>query len=155
MKKLLKIVFVLILFVLLWFACTVVSYRTHEKRVYSQINKEYSILTEECTPVILYLKSYKEKNGIYPDKIEPEILPHSKTFDKFEYGVTENKKGYWLEIYPRKRPIEYYYNDEYDSGFNYYIGTGYIDGFLDNTRYYEIDKTFHAITYDYLSMYKI
>ncbi len=130
-------------------------YITEEKRVYNQISREYSTLNKEYMPVILYLKTYKKLNGAYPKNIGAEILPDSKLFNKIEYLQSKNGSGYSLEIHPAKGPIEYYFNDEHDNGYNYYIGNGYYDGFLDNENYYKIDKTFHAVTYDNFSSHGV
>lgn len=155
MKKFSKIIFAIFLLIFFLSFCVRISYYIKEKKVYSQIDKEYSILTKEYLPVVLYLKNYKKQNGVYPEKISEQFLGHSKFFEKYEYESVENGKGYFVKIYPLRGPIEYYYSDESDNGWNYYVGSGYYDGFLDNENFYEIDKTFHAITYDYTSRHGI
>lgn len=125
--------------------------RVGEKQVREQIEEEYTTLNLEYQPVLDYLAKYKKENGIYPDKIDEKVIPNSKTFDEYKYNTNLDKKGYWLQVYPIKGPIEYYYNDENDKGYNYYKGNDYIDGAFDNERYYEIDEMWHAIKLDYFT----
>lgn len=56
-----------------------------------------------------------------------------------------------LEVYPKKGPIEYYYNDENDQGYNYYNGNGSIDSAFTNYDYYEINKNWHAMKCDLIT----
>lgn len=148
MKFFLKSLFILLLLFLFWVLFVRFSYLTQEKRIYKQVEKEYLVLNQEFMPVLLYLKNYKKLNKIYPKNIPNNIFFHSRIFKKTEYLQSKNGTGYSLEIYPLKGPIKYYFTDEHDNGYNYYIGNGYYDGFLDNEYYYKIDKIFHAVTYD-------
>ena len=58
-----------------------------ENVIREQIKNEYEILNQEYQPVLDYLDKYKKGNGVYPDKINEDILPKSDTFDKYEYHV--------------------------------------------------------------------
>ena len=119
-----------------------------DEDVKAQIDTEFATLNKEYQPVLDYLAMYKKKNGVYPDKIDAKVLPKSETFDKYVYHVASDKKGYWLEVYPINAPIEFYFNDEYDNGYEYYKGTGTIDSAFTNYNYYEIDKKWHAVHQD-------
>lgn len=119
--------------------------------VRTQIENEIQILEKEYQPVLNYLVEYKKANGIYPETIKPELIQKSDVFENYFYSVQKNKKGYWLEVYPKNGPIEYYYNDENDNGNNYYNGNGHIDSVLTNFDYYEIDKNWHAIKSDLMT----
>ncbi len=126
-----------------------------EKDVRAQINNEYSILNKEYKPVLDYLSQYKKQHGVYPKSIDEKIIPNSETFEMYKYNTSYDGKGYWLQVYPKNAPIEYYYNDENDNGYNYYNGDGYIDGFLDNDYYYKIDDTWHAIMLQHFTRHSI
>lgn len=115
-----------------------------EKDVRRQIAVEQETLNKEYQPVLDYLSDYKKKHGVYPANID-SVAPKSELFDKYEYHLTIDNKGYWLQVYTVNPPIEYYYNDESENGYNYYNGDGMIDGFLDNDYYYQIDDKWHAI----------
>lgn len=126
-----------------------------EKDVHHQISLEYPILNKEYQPVLDYLSQYKKEHGVYPKSIDEKLLPKSKTFEMYKYQTNYDGKGYWLQVYPKKGPIEYYYNDENDNGYNYYNGNGYIDGFLDNDYYYEINDKWHAIMLQHFTRHSI
>ena len=115
-----------------------------EKDVRKQIEAERATLNKEYQPVLDYLANYKKVHGVYPANID-SIAPKSELFDKYEYHLTKDDKGYWLQVYTVNAPIEYYYNDESENGYNYYQGDGVIDGALDNDYYYQIDDKWHAI----------
>ena len=143
--------YLLILFVFLAFPNDFVK----EKDVRAQISREYSTLNSEYQPVLNYLAKYKKDNGVYPEQIDEKILPKSKIFEMYKYHTNYDGKGYWLQVYPKKGPIEYYYNDENDNSYNYYKGNGHIDGFLDNDFYYEIDTKWHAVMLQHLTRHSI
>ena len=126
-----------------------------EKEVRVQINQEYSILNKEYQSVLDYLKNYKKEHGVYPDSLDEKIIPKSDCFDMYKYHTTYNGKGYWLQVYPKNGPIEYYYNDENDKNVNYYDGDGYIDGALDNDYFYKIDEKWHAIMLQHLTRHSL
>ena len=119
-----------------------------EKDVRKQIKAEREILNKEYQPVLDYLATYKKNNGVYPISID-SIAPKSELFDKYEYHLAKDKKGYWLQVYSINAPIEYYYNDEHDNGYNFYKGDGHIDGAIDNDYYYQIDDKWHAVMLQY------
>lgn len=121
-----------------------------EKDVRKQIKAEQEILYKEYQPVLDYLANYKKKYGVYPASID-NVAPKSKLFDKYEYNLTKDDKGYWLQVYTVNAPIEYYYNDEAENGYNYYEGDGYFDGFMDNEYYYQIDDKWHAIMFEHFT----
>ena len=73
-----------------------------EKQVRAQISKEYEILNKEYMPVLEYLAKYKQKYGEYPDKIDENILPNSKTFNSYEYHIHPDGRSYWLRVFPKK-----------------------------------------------------
>ena len=126
-----------------------------EKDVRAQISKEYPILNKEYKPVLDYLAQYKKQHGVYPELIDEKVIQKSETFEMYKYNTSYDGKGYWLQVYPKKAPIEYYYNDENDNGYNYYKGDGYIDGFLDNDYYYKIDDTWHAIMLQHFTRHSV
>ena len=117
-----------------------------DKQVYKQINKEQSVLYAEYQPVLKYLTDYKKEHGVYPQNIE-NVTPESKFFGKCEYNLFPKENGYILKVYPKKGVIKYYYNDEFDNGYNTLFGTGYISSFLVDKYFYEIDDNWHAVMY--------
>jgi hypothetical protein len=112
---------------------------------------EIQALEKEYQPVLNYLAKYKKDNGIYPETIKPELIKNSGVFEDYIYSVQKDGKGYWLEVYPKNGPIEYYYNDENDQGYNYYNGNGSIDSAFTNYDYYEINKNWHAVKCDLIT----
>ena len=143
--------YLLIIFIFLAFPNDFVD----EKDVRTQIDNEILTLNNEYKPVLDYLAKYKKEHGVYPESLDDKLLPKSKIFEMYKYHTSYDGKGYWLQVYPKKGPIEYYYNDENDNGYNYYNGDGYIDGFLDNDYYYEIDDKWHAIMLQPLTRHSV
>jgi len=126
-----------------------------EKDVRKQIAQEYSTLNSEYAPVLDYLAQYKKSNGVYPSSIDEKVIPKSKTFEMYKYHTSNEGKGYWLQVYPVNGPIEYYYNDENDDGYNFYKDSGYIDSAFDNDYYYEINDKWHAVMLQNLTRHSI
>jgi len=73
----------------------------------------------------------------------------------YKYHSSNESKGYWLQVYHVNGPIEYYYNDENDDGYNFYKDSGYIDSAFDNDYYYEINDKWHAVMLQNLTRHSI
>ena len=124
-----------------------ISFTIKENKTLSQAKIEHQALKKHFSRVLSFLADYKKKNNVYPDVIDNAIVvPNS--FKKIEYVTFGDKKSYHIKVYPKKGPVDYYYNDENDNGYNYYQGTGFFDGFMTNEYYYELDKNWHAVMLD-------
>lgn len=127
------------------------AYSKYDKfKFKKQIADEYHILKTEYEPVLNYLAKYKLKNGVYPDNID-NIVFNFTSFEKFEYSISDDKKGYYLIVYPFQSPIEFYYNEKHENGYKYYENDGVYDDFLDNENFIKVDDNWHAIKYDLFS----
>ena len=106
--------------------------------------RQIELEKDELNNISEYINNHVKENGELPQNID-KIVNNSKIFDKYEYIITRQDSQckdkpytcYDLFLYPKRGPIEYYYqsykNDEYKS-----------DEFLDDIYNYKVNENWMA-----------
>ena len=75
----------------------------------NQFEAEHIELYRTYQPMLNYLEEYKNKAGVYPDKIDTDkVKIKSKCFKKYKYKTSKDNKTYTIKVFPRKAFIKYY-----------------------------------------------
>lgn len=87
-----------------------------EIRANMQFEAEHIELSEAYQPIFNYLEKYKNKVGIYPNKIDADSLKiESKDFKNYTYKTSKDNKTYTIKVFPRGAFIKYYQYDKDDT----------------------------------------